>query len=289
MGDAGFISMTVLPAIVKAQYSDLHVHTRHSKDCHDERATFMTLAKCGRAHKIAIGFADHLDARHFPMEDLCFREENIGAYLEEFDEARSQYPEITLGVEMEYYPDRPDLMELTLDWLDRHRKDLDRVLGSAHFVFGNHAITWPPHMERLVGKRTFEEILDEYLRGERAMVESGLADCLTHADVVFRGCAGVYDIDAGTRARGEVDIVDLCRVAMSRAMAIEFNLLGILDGTDRGTSPPWKMIEQLIREGAEVYVGSDAHSVETFLSGWKHIVIANDAIGQAQRGLYPFG
>jgi hypothetical protein len=75
---------------------------------------------------------------------------------------------------------------------------------------------------------------------------------------------------------------------MSRGMAIELNLLGILDGTDRGPSPPWDMIEQLFRDGAEVYVGSDAHSTDTFLRGLQHIEKANLAVKRLQEGLAPF-
>ena len=168
---------------VALPYRDLHVHTIHSHDCRDPESTMENLARWGHGAGIAVGFADHLDARHFDEPDLWAREENVDGYLEEFDRTRSLFPETTLGIELEFYPDRPDLMERTLEWLDRHRGELDRVLGSAHFVYGEHAVTWHVHLRQLVGKRTFEEIMDEYLRGERAMIASGIADCMPHAAV----------------------------------------------------------------------------------------------------------
>jgi HisJ family histidinol phosphate phosphatase len=222
------------------------------------------LARWGHEANIAVGFAAHLDARHFEREDLCFREENIGGYLEEFDNARSQYPNVTLGVELEFYPDRPDLMEFTQEWLDRHRGDLDRVLGSAHYVFGDYAVTWHVHLRELVGKKTFAQIMDEYIRGERALVASGIADCLPHADVVFRGHRGIFDVDPAIEIRGREAIIGICRNAASHGMAIEVNLLGVVDGTYEEPSPSWDMIKALARDDVIFYVGSDAHDSAGF-------------------------
>jgi len=256
-----------VPTAVPLPYRDLHVHTHHSHDCSDPGSTFENLARLGHQAGIAIGFADHLDARHFEEEDLCFREENIGAYLEEFDEVKAQFPETTLGVELEFYPDRPDLMALTCDWLDRHRRDLDRVLGSAHFVYGDYAVTWHVHLRQLVGKRTFEEIMDEYIRGEKAMLASGLADCMPHADVVFRGHRGIFEVEPGVKRRGQEEIMDLCRQAIVKGMAIEVNLLGMVDGSHPDPCPSWDVVEVLANEGARFYVASDAHDTAGFKKG----------------------
>ena len=101
-------------------YRDLHVHTHHSHDVRDQGSTMMNLAMWGAEAGIAVGFADHLDARDFGKAGLWAREENIGDYLEEFDLVKERYPETTLGIELEFFPDRPELMELTQAWLDRH-------------------------------------------------------------------------------------------------------------------------------------------------------------------------
>jgi HisJ family histidinol phosphate phosphatase len=264
---AGFIVGRGVPAAVPLPYRDLHVHTHHSHDCSDPRSTFENLAHLGHEAGIAIGFADHLDARHFQEEGLCFREENIGTYLEEYDETKAQFPETTLGVELEFYPDRPDLMTITREWLDRHRKDLDRVLGSAHFVYGDYAVTWHVHLRQLVGKRTFEEIMDEYIRGETAMLASGLADCMPHADVVFRGHRGIFEVEPSVQRRGQEEILDLCRQAIEGGMAIEVNLLGMVDDSHPDPSPSWDMVEVLSKEGARFYVASDAHDTPGFKKG----------------------
>ena len=248
-------------------YSDLHVHTRYSKDVRDEASTFENLARWGAEAGVAVGFADHFEATFLERDGYCFREENMSAYLEDFDRTRSAFPETTLGVELEFYNDRPELNALTLEWLDRHRSDLDRVLGSAHHVFGDHAVTWHVHMCQLRGRRTFPEIMDEYLRGMGMLIGSGLADHLAHADVVFRGNEQVFDIEPEVRRRGEARVLQLCRDAVMRGMAIEVNLLGMVDGTDRGPSPPLEMARVLAGEGATMYVGSDAHDSEGLRRG----------------------
>ena len=253
-------------------YSDLHVHTQASKDVSDERATFENLAEWGAQAGVAVGFADHFEATYLDRESYCFREENMAGYLEEFDRTRERFPEATLGIEMEYYVDRPDLNARTHEWLDRHRHDLDRVLGSAHYVFGDYAVTWHVHMQQLRGKRSFDEVLDEYLRGMGALVESGWADHLPHPDVVFRGNAGIFEIDPVVRQRGEDRVLGVCREAAAKGMAIEVNLLGMVDGTDPGPSPPMEMARVLAREGATLYVGSDAHDSEGFRRGLPLVV-----------------
>jgi len=262
-------------------YRDLHVHTIHSHDVRDPGSTMENLARWGAEAGIAVGFADHLDARHFGNTDLWAREENIGAYLEQFDRTRAQFPETTLGIELEFFPDRPDLMELTQTWLDRHRGELDRVLGSAHHVYGDHAVTWHVHLRQLVGVHTFEEIMDEYLRGERAMVASGLADCLPHANVVFRGHRGIFHVPPDVESRGREEFMDLCRDAISRGMAIECNLLGMVDGSHPDPSPSWDMLEELAAEGATMYVGSDAHDTAGFKKGVSLVAHAHERLKDA--------
>jgi len=236
------------------------------------------LARWGAEAGVAVGFADHLDARHFDEPGLWALEDNVGAYLEEFDETRSLYPGTTLGVELEYYPDRPDLMELTLGWLDRHRRDLDRVLGSAHFVYGDYAVTWHVHLRQLVGVRTFEEIMDEYLRGEREMVASGIADCLPHANVIFRGHRGIFEVPPEVESRGTGEVMALCREAMARGMAVECNLLGMVDDSHPDPSPTWAMLEELAGDGATLYVASDAHDAAGFRRAIPMVIEAHERL-----------
>jgi HisJ family histidinol phosphate phosphatase len=262
-------------------YRDLHVHTHHSHDVRDEAMTMENLARWGADAGIAVGFADHLDARDFNKPGLWARDENVGSYLEEFDEARAQFPGTTLGIELEFFPDRPDLMELTQTWLDRYRGELDRVLGSAHFVFGDHAVTWHVHLSQLVGVHTFEEIMDEYLRGERAMVASGIADCLPHVNVVFRGHRGIFEVPAEVEERGRREFLDLSREALARGMAVECNLLGMVDGGFSDPSPSWDMLEELAREGATIYVASDAHDGAGFRKGIPLVVEAHERLRNA--------
>ncbi len=262
-------------------YRDLHVHTHHSHDVRDEASTMMNLARWGAEAGIAVGFADHLDARDFGKPGLWAREENIGGYLEEFDEVRGQYPETTLGIELEYFPDRPDLMDLTRSWLDRHRDDLDRVLGSAHFVFGDHAVTWHVHLRQLVGVRTFEEIMDEYIRGERAMIGSGLADCLPHVNVVFRGHRGIFEVPPEVETRGREEFIALAKEAVSMGMAVECNLLGMVDDSHPDPSPSWDMLEELAAEGATLYVASDAHDSAGFRRAIPMVIEAHERLRDA--------
>jgi HisJ family histidinol phosphate phosphatase len=269
-------------ARVRPPFHDFHVHTRHSKDVHDEAATFEHLAALGHDNGIAVGFADHFEATYIDKPGYCFREENIGNYMEEFDKARSSFPELSLGVEMEYFVDRPDLNRITQEWLDVHRGEFDRVLGSSHFVFGDWAVTWHVHMREVARTRSFEDVLEGYLEGLGAMIDSGLADCLAHADVVFRGNEEIFGFGPELRARGETEILELCRRALGNGMAIEVNLLGMQDGGEEEPSPSWRLVETLHREGARIFVGSDAHNTASFRA-------AIPLVGEACRTLERLG
>jgi hypothetical protein len=201
----------------------------------------------------------------------CFREEEFPAYLEEFDRAKAQFPEVTLGVELEYYHGRSDLNEVAATWLERHRGELDRVLGSSHFVFDRWAVTWEKDLRLALGHHSAAEIVDAYLEGLDGMVASGLADCLPHADAVFRGNDALLGLSPEERARGDARVLDACRRAAGRGMAIELNLIGVADGSGAGSSPPWATIAALAREGARVFVGADSHASDQFVRAAPHV------------------
>ena len=122
------------------------------------------------------------------------------------------------------------------------------------------------------------EIMDEYLRGERAMVASGIADCMPHADVIFRGHRGIFEVPPEVGLRGKEEVTQLCRVAMSRGMAIETNLLGMVDDSHPDPSPSWDIIEILAGEGATMYVGSDAHDTAGFRKGIPMVIEAHERL-----------
>ncbi len=268
---AHFISGRRVPPAVRHEAHDLHVHTNRSKDVDDPRSTFVGLAELGRGLGIAVGFADHFEAAHMGRESFCFGPANVDGYFEAYDEARAAYPELSLGVEAEFYPHRPELNALTAEWLDRHRRELDRVLGSAHFVFDTWAVTWEPQMRMALEAHTFREILDAYLYGLEGLVASGLANCLPHADAVFRGNDRLIDLTPEERAEGDARVLDVCRAAARGGMAVELNLIGVADGSGTGPSPPWPTIGALVREGASVFVGSDTHAYEQFPRAAPHV------------------
>jgi hypothetical protein len=187
-------------------YRDLHVHTRHSHDVRDEAMTMENLARWGAEAGIAVGFADHLDARDFGQG----------------------------------------------------------------------------------GVRTFEEIMDEYIRGERAMVASGLADCLPHVNVVFRGHRGIFQVPREVEERGRREFMDLSREALARGMAVECNLLGMVDDSHADPSPSWDMLEELAGEGATLYVGSDAHDSAGFKKGIPLVIEAHERLERAGAGFLTY-
>jgi histidinol phosphatase-like PHP family hydrolase len=256
---------------VRHEAHDLHVHTNRSKDVSDPRSTFEGLAGLGRGLGIALGFADHFEADHMGREAFCFGPANVDGYFDAYDEAKAAYPELSLGVEAEFYPHRPELNALTAEWLDLHRRELDRVLGSAHFVFDRWAVTWEPQMRLALEVHTFMEVLDAYLEGLGGLVASGMADCLPHADAVFRGNDRLIDLSPGDRAAGDARVLDVCRAAVGRGMAVELNLIGVADTSGAGPSPPWATIETLVREGARVFVGSDTHGYEQLPRAAPHV------------------
>ncbi len=250
---------------------DLHVHSNRSKDVKDPKATLEGLAALGRELGVALGFADHFEATYLDRPAFCFHADRVASYFEAYDRAKAAFPEVTLGIEVEHYPLRPDLNALTAEWLDRHRRELDRVLGSAHFVFDRWAVTWEHDMRLALQVHTFREVLDAYLDGLGSLVDSGMADCLPHADAVFRGNDALADITTGERAAADARVLGICRRAASRGMAVELNLIGVADGSGAGPSPPWATVEAVAREGARVFVGSDSHGYDQLPRAASHV------------------
>ena len=113
------------------------------------------------------------------------------------------------------------------------------------------------------------------------MVASGLADCLPHADVVFRGHRGIFDVPPDVERRGKEKVMAFCRGAASRGMAIECNLLGTVDASHPDPSPSWGMLETLAGEGAVLYVASDAHDSAGFRKGIPLVIEANERLKRA--------
>jgi len=270
VGD-GFLCRPGVAAHVRPETHDLHVHSNRSKDVEDPRATFEGLAALGRELGIAIGFADHFEATYLDRPTFCFHPGNVGSYLEAYDRAKAAFPEVTLGIEVEHYPLRPDLNALTAEWLDRHRREFDRVLGSAHFVFDTWAVTWEHDLRLALRVHTYREVLAAYLDGLDSLVGSGVADCLPHADAVFRGNAALMDITPVERAAADARVLGACRRAASLGMAIEVNLIGAADGSGTGPSPPWATVEAVAREGARVFVGSDSHGHDQLPRAAPHV------------------
>ena len=52
-----------------------------------------------------------------------------------------------------------------------------------------------------------------------------------------------------------------------RGMAIEVNLLGMVEGSHPDPCPSWDVVGVLADEGARLYVASDAHDTAGFKNG----------------------
>lgn len=95
------------------------------------------------------------------------------------------------------------------------------------------------------------------------------------------GHRGIFDVSPEVESRGRDEFMDLCRAAISRGMAIECNLLGMVDGTYSDPSPSWDMLEELAKDGTTMFVGSDAHDTDGFKRSIPLVIEANERLGRA--------
>jgi histidinol-phosphatase (PHP family) len=199
--------------------------------------------------------------------------EEMGAYCEGIEQAREQFPQLTIlaGMELDYFPKFG---------ADFHREqfqkwNLDYYIGGVHYIFDNSGeLIWRP--KRGSSGNVY---LKNYIKQSLELMETGLLDYYAHPDIIGMAI-GNWDAELES-AFGE-----MIEAAVEHDIPLEINAYGIRKGKKAGTSdnpcvgyplrPFWELAAKY---GAKAVIGADAHSPETFLFAWDQCVQILDEFG----------
>jgi len=170
---------------------------------------------------------------------------SVADYVRTVEEAKTAGLPVYLGLEMDWLPGKADVLRQFLapyDW--------DIVLGSVHYVgaWGIDDDAFLDEWER----RDTATAWGDYAALMRELAETGLADVLTHPDVVKK---------FGHRPADETPLhAALVEGARSTGMAIELNTNGLRRCAE--IFPALPMVERARTAGLPVTLASDAHTPE---------------------------
>ncbi|HMF31880.1 MAG TPA: hypothetical protein VKK79_10715 [Candidatus Lokiarchaeia archaeon] len=252
--------------------ADHHVHTHWSLD-NLQGPTFEDYIPIAEAEGIHLTFLEHLQIARF-YEANPLRPDTLPQFLEAFDAAKTQYPNMSVGFEVDYYPDREEELG---EFLDNCQGDIDWVVGTVHELpmVPLHPFTIADDLRFMLKKHSFAEIVDQYFSVEQQMVESGLFAAIAHPDVIFRFCGDTVppDFDVPNDPR-LIELGNLCR---QRMIQVEFNIRGLHYPCQR-PFPCVEVAQLFLSQGIKMWVGSDSHSVADFAEQVPCILKANEFV-----------
>jgi histidinol-phosphatase (PHP family) len=222
---------------------------------------------------IHITFLEHLQtARFYDANPL--RPDTMPEFLEAFDEAKSQYSNMSVGFETDYYPDHEE--ELA-EFLDTYSPDVDWVVGTVHELPMTplHPFTIADDLRYMLRTHSFAEIVEQYFEVEEQMVQSGLFAAIAHPDVIFRFCGDT--VPADTDWSNDVRLLELGKLCRQKMIRVEFNIRG-LHYPCRRPFPSVDVARIFMKMGVQMFVGSDSHSVADFAEQVDCIKKANEFV-----------
>jgi len=186
-------------------------------------------------------------------------EEQIPDLLETFDEVHASYPNTSLGLEVDFYS---DLASEVAEFCDRHRRDFSRFICAVH-TLDRLAVTMREEMETLVRRYGLPGVLKRYFDEVEAAISSGLFDGIAHINGVTR-FASLFSEFKQVEEFCTARTLDVGLLCCKLGVVIEVNLGGLRHPW-RKTYPPLDLVDRLAEDGARFFVGSDSHTVESFV------------------------
>jgi HisJ family histidinol phosphate phosphatase len=243
---------------------DLHIHSNWSQD-NLTGPTFLEYIPLAEKYKIHIGFAEHFEWAHYEIENPKFGKwkltpQTVDQYLEEIDDLKAQFPHVTSGLEMDFYPNR---ISQVREFIDRYRNQFDFFLGSVHeledFLCVTLAKDFQIYLEKYGG---LEPVLAQYFQNLHLMIETDMFDAIAHPDVVYRFLTP-QDRQTYPYLQTDARLLDAGRACITKKTLIEVNLSGLRSSWGL-PFPNENVVNHLRAEGADFFVGSDSHSIEAF-------------------------
>ena len=188
-----------------------------------------------------MGFSDHPPFLRHPNTFWRCPPHLVEGYVEEARALREEYKDridISIGFEMEYYPECFDEM---LSYVRR--------LGAEYLLLGEHYISAKEDFYVLHhdANAQEEEMLKRYVFCLTEGMRSGVFSYLAHPDLfAFSGDPDIY----------RREMRKICRVSRETGVPLEINFLGIRQGRSYPNPLFWELAGE---EGASVLFGFDAH------------------------------
>ncbi len=233
---------------------DLHLHTEFSPDSTTPMDVY---AEAANQYALHIGFLDHFELAFLDRTDYL-NYDRFPQLLEAFDCVHTNYPQTSIGLEVDFYS---DLKSKVAEFCDDYRSDLDYFIGVVHTV-DRYAVTVLEEMENLVAQLGLREVLESYFNEVEEAIQSRLFSGIAHIDSVMR-FVPLFPGSTQLTSFWYTRTKELCVLCQKLDVLIEVNL--------RGLNHPWKqihpttsLINELIPGGAKFYVGSDSHSLSEF-------------------------
>jgi histidinol-phosphatase (PHP family) len=233
---------------------DMHIHTEFSPDSSTPLRAYAEVADQLSIH---IGFLDHFELAFMNRQNYL-NYNSLPRLLESFDNTQSQYPDTSLGLEIDFYSDQ---ISSVAEFCDGHRKDFDYFIGTVHTIDGL-AVTIREELETLITRIGLAAILRRYFDEVEGAIRSGLFDGIAHIDGVMR-FVPLYNEGKNLMDYWHQRTFELGKLCVAYGIPIEINLRGLHYPWGQ-THPSQLLIAQLIQEGAHFFVGSDSHKLKDF-------------------------
>lgn len=246
---------------MKFKYTDYHIHTKWSHDIKEFGPSFEDYAKIAEKKKINICFLDHYELYYVENDKAYpFYGDKLYKYLEQVDKVKENYEFVLSGLEVDYYSDREAELE---EFMDNYGNDLDFISGTIHEMDIGYPVTNRELLMKILAKKSVKQIVDEYFELSQKMINSRIFKNVCHIDTIFR-----YINNKDIKPTPDVDISDdrvlqLGRLCIKNNINIEYNLSGYRYPLSR-PFPSKSIVNQLKNEGANIFVGSDSHSINYF-------------------------
>jgi histidinol-phosphatase (PHP family) len=224
--------------------NDYHVHTALCG--HAEGSVREYVAAAIAAGFKEIGFADHIPLPQIDDSSGRMREEDFPRYLAMIEEARFEFPQITirLGLEADYIP---PYLGYVRDFISSH--PFDYVIGSVHYI-DDWNFDHPEHIHRC---ETYgvDALYHDYYALVEAAAGSALFDVIGHFDLPKK---------FGHRPGGDLsaEIEAILRVMAREGLALDVNTGGWRKPV-QDLYPSADILHRACAHDVPIVFGSDAH------------------------------
>lgn len=264
----------------KYKYTDYHIHTRWSHDIKEFGPSFEHYARIAEKKKINICFLEHYEL--FPIENdptYPFYGGKIEQYLEEVDDVKATYDFVLSGLEIDYYEQREEELH---NFMEEYGNQLDFIAGTLHETTIGYPVTTREKLVRLLQQNRIKDVVDNFFRLSKLMIQSELFENICHLDTIFRyinpnDIQPTFDTDVSDER-----ILELGRLCIKKNIRIEYNLSGPKYPIGR-TFPSKKVVKKLAKEGAQFFIGSDSHSTNYFKTKIRKIKKATKYINKLEK------